>query len=108
MRLPRIAAGLRQEGRSASQPPASLAKLARPSETPSITPRAKAGAPMLARKAGRIEVAASCPQSLNKLARPMPQTPLVSQRFEGGVEEAVAGAVLLILFGPAAIVPTRR
>src|SRR5580704_9436443 len=73
--------GLRHLGRSAIQPPASFAKLDRPSETPSITPSAKAGAPKLARNAGRIEVAASCPQSENKLAKPMPKTPRVSQRF---------------------------
>src|SRR5215469_7395655 len=76
--------GLRQRGRSAIQPPASFAKLERPSDTPSITPRAAAGAPRLARNAGRIDVAASCPQSEKRLARPTPSTPRVSQRFCAG------------------------
>src|ERR1700728_1126051 len=73
--------GLRHLGRSAIHPPASFAKLESPSETPSITPSANAGAPRLARNAGRIEVAASCPQSENRLAKPMPSTPRVSHRF---------------------------
>src|ERR1700734_437992 len=80
--------GLRHLGRSAIQPPASFAKLEKPSETPSITPSAKAGAPRLARNAGRIEVAASCPQSEKRLASPIPITPRVSQRF--GEDEEVA------------------
>src|SRR5271154_3170344 len=102
-----IPVGLRSVGRSAIQPPASFAKLESPSETPSITPSANAGAPRLARNAGRIAVAASWPQSENKLARPMPQTPFVSQRFEfGAEEEGDAEAVLLILCGPA--LPCRR
>src|SRR5271154_5372595 len=100
-------AGLRHCWLSAIHPPPNFAKLERPSETPSITPRANAGAPMLARNAGRIAVAASWPQSENKLARPMPQTPFVSQRFEfGAEEEGDAEAVLLILCGPA--LPCRR
>ena len=37
---------------------------------------------MLARNAGRIEVAASCPQSEKRLASPMPNTPRVTQLFE--------------------------
>src|SRR5580658_7710405 len=76
--------GLRSLGRSAIHPPANFAKLENPSETPSITPSANAGAPKLARNAGRIAVAASWPQSENKLARPMPKTPRVSQRCGGG------------------------
>src|ERR1700722_15011858 len=85
--------GLRHLGRSAIQPPASFAKLEKPSETPSITPSAKAGAPRLARNAGRIEVAASCPQSEKRLASPIPITPRVRQRFcgkeaEGAVERS--------------------
>ncbi len=76
--------GLRHAGRSAIQPPASFAQLERPSETPSITPSAYAGAPRLAINAGKIAVAASCPQSEKRLASPMPSTPRVSQRFEGG------------------------
>src|SRR3984957_8137481 len=79
---PATAEGLRHAGRSAIQPPAIFAKLATPSETPSITPSATGGAPMLARKAGRIAVAVSCPQSENKLPRPSPRTPRVSQRLE--------------------------
>src|SRR5271155_1181309 len=75
--------GLRHFGRSAIQPPASFAKLEKPSDTPSITPSATAGAPRLARNAGRIAVPASCPQSEKRLARPMPRTPRVSQRFDG-------------------------
>src|SRR5580704_2177588 len=74
--------GLRHLGRSAIQPPASFAKLESPSETPSITPNAYAGPPRLARNAGRIAVAASWPQSENRLARPIPSTPRVSQCFE--------------------------
>jgi hypothetical protein len=80
--------GLRQRGRSASQPPASLATLEMPSETPSTTPRAKAGAPRLARKTGRMAVAASCPQSEKRLARPMPRTPRDIQDLAGGAELA--------------------
>src|SRR5262249_28050570 len=38
--------------------------------------------------AGRMAVAASWPQSEKRLARPMPRTPRVSQRFEGGDEFA--------------------
>src|SRR6202034_61046 len=86
--------GLRHLGRSAIHPPASFAKLQSPSETPSITPSANAGAPRLARNAGRIEVAASCPQSENRLARPMPNTPRVSQCF--GDEDGVALELLLM------------
>src|SRR5208282_1768808 len=63
------------------KPPASFAKLEKPSETPSMTPSATAGAPRLARNAGSIAVAASCPQSEKRLARPIPRTPRVSQRF---------------------------
>src|SRR5271163_1302849 len=77
--------GLRNCGRSAIQPPANFAKLESPSETPSITPSANAGAPRLARNAGRIAVAASWPQSENRLARPMPRTPRVSQGFGGDI-----------------------
>src|SRR5271169_1579824 len=76
--------GLRAWGRSASQPPASFAKLEKPSATPSMMPRATAGAPRLARNAGRREVAASWPQSEKRLARPMPRTPRVSQREDEG------------------------
>src|SRR5277367_5478528 len=83
-----IPVGLRHLGRSAIQPPASFAKLERPSDTPSITPSANAGAPRLARNAGRIAVAASCPQSEKRLASPMPSTPRVSHRFCGGVDSA--------------------
>src|ERR1700688_3181864 len=90
--------GLRSSGRSAIQPPANFGKLESPSETPSITPSAYAGAPRLARNAGRIAVAASWPQSENRLARPMPRTPRVSQRCGGAVgrggdagEEALIG-----------------
>src|ERR1700678_4436097 len=88
-KYPMMPVGLRHLGRSAIQPPASVAKLERPSETPSITPSANAGAPRLARNAGRIAVAASCPQSENRLARPMPRTPRVSQRFAGADELAL-------------------
>src|SRR6202050_1900047 len=87
--------GLRHAGRSAIQPPASFAKLERLSETPSITPSATAGAPRLARNAGRIAVAASCAQSEKRLARPMPRTPRVSQRFEGAREGAVEFSLML-------------
>src|ERR1700683_4680988 len=82
--------GLRYRGWSAIHPPASLAKLERPSETPSITPSAAAGAPRLARKAGRIDVAASCPQSEKRLARPMPSTPRVSQLLPGRSDAIVS------------------
>src|ERR1700735_5884593 len=88
--------GLRHFGRSAIQPPARLAKLERPSETPSITPSANAGAPRLARNAGRIAVAASCPQSENRLARPIPSTPRVSQRFWGREERVVALSLMAV------------
>src|SRR5579864_2491029 len=86
--------GLRSEGRSAIQPPASFAKLDNPSETPSIMPSATAGAPRLARNAGRIDVAASCPQSDNRLARPMPSTPRVSHRFDESSESAILSRVV--------------
>src|SRR5580700_6861200 len=88
--------GLRHLGRSAIQPPASFAKLERPSETPSITPSAKAGAPRLARNAGRIEVAASWPQSEKRLASPIPITPGVSQRFGKGDKGALEGSLMLV------------
>src|SRR5580704_3904956 len=78
--------GLRNFGRSAIHPPANFAKLERPSETPSITPSANAGAPRLTRNAGRIALAASCPQSDNKLDKPMPSTPRVSQLFGVDIE----------------------
>src|ERR1700690_2598582 len=84
--------GLRAWGRSASQPPASFAKLEKPSATPSMMPSATAGAPRVARNAGSREVAASWPQSEKRMARPMPRTPRVSQR-EGG---AVAGFVEMV------------
>src|ERR1700729_2904265 len=77
--------GLRKRGRSAIQPPANFAMLESPSETPSITPSANAGAPRLARNAGRIAVAASWPQSEKRLASPMPSTPRVSQLLGGGI-----------------------
>src|ERR1700736_3356816 len=89
--------GLRQAGRSAIHPPASFAKLERPSEIPSITPSAYAGAPRLARNAGRIEVAASCPHSENRLARPMPSTPRVNQRFEGCDGDAETAALISLV-----------
>src|SRR5690348_18223778 len=76
--------GLRHAGRSAIHPPASFAKLERPSDIPSMTPSATAGAPRLARNAGSREVAASCPQSENRLANPIPSTPPVSHRFPAG------------------------
>src|ERR1700722_3450206 len=82
MTYPATAEGLRNGGRSAIHPPASFAKLAMPSETPSMTPSATGGAPMLARNAGNIAVAVSCPQSENRLPSPSPSTPRVSQRFE--------------------------
>src|SRR5271154_6110920 len=80
------------------KPPASFAKLDSPSETPSITPSATAGAPRLARNAGRIAVAASCPQSEKRLARPIPRTPRVSHRFEGGdeAEDASEGSLMIV------------
>src|SRR5271167_525120 len=76
--------GFRRAGRSAIQPPANFAKLERPSETPSMIPSAYAGAPRLARNAGKIAVAASWPQSEKRLASPMPRTPRVSQRLDSG------------------------
>src|ERR1700732_4133358 len=86
--------GLRHFGRSAIQPPASFAKLEKTSDTPSITPSAKAGAPRLARNAGRIEVAASWPQSEKRLASPIPITPRVSQRFGEDEEGALEGSLM--------------
>src|ERR1700678_1876487 len=91
-KYPMMPVGLRSLGRSAIQPPANFAKLDSPSETPSITPSANAGAPRLARNAGRIAVAASWPQSENRLAMPMPSTPRVSQRCGGGCVAGFAEA----------------
>src|SRR5271170_2250318 len=88
-----MAVGRLHRGRSAIKPPASFAKLDRPSDTPSITPSATAGAPRLARNAGRIAVPASCPQSEKRLARPMPSTPRVSQRFDD--EDGAAGSLMV-------------
>src|SRR5580658_8141576 len=84
-KYPMMPVGLRKRGRSAIQPPANFAKLESPSETPSITPSANAGAPRPARNAGRIAVAASWPQSEKRLASPMPSTPRVSQLLGGGI-----------------------
>src|ERR1035441_4127027 len=91
-------AGFRHRGRSAINPPATFAKLESPSETPSMIPSATAGAPRPAKNAGRIDVAASCDQSENRLVRPIPRTPRVSQRFDGVFEEekaAFAGSLMV-------------
>src|SRR5271156_543616 len=105
-----IPVGLRSVGRSAIQPPASFAKLESPSETPSITPSANAGAARLARNAGRIAVAASWPQSENKLARPMPSTPRVSQSFGGdiGAGRDAGEEAFMVRVSPVSAPPLRQ
>src|SRR5271170_1598876 len=95
MTYPTTADGLRSLGRSAIHPPANFAKLAMPSETPSMIPSATGGAPMLAKNAGRIAVAVSCPQSENKLPRPSPSTPRVNQCFERDDELDALGSITL-------------
>src|SRR5271163_4699530 len=102
--------GLRSLGRSAIQPPANFAKLESPSETPSITPSANAGAPRLARNAGRIAVAASWPQSENKLARPMPKTPRLSQGFGGAIGPGrdAGEEAFMVRVSPVSAPPLRR
>src|SRR5205823_3777717 len=63
----------------------SLAKLERPSATPSIAPSHAGPAPIAARKAGKTAVAVSWLQSLNRLVRPTPRTVRLSQDcFCGG------------------------
>jgi hypothetical protein len=57
-----------------------LAKLAKPSEVPSINPNHAAEAPKVARKAGMTAVAVSWDQSLNNEANPTPNTVRLSQR----------------------------
>src|SRR6266446_1209833 len=58
---------------------ASMVKLERPSAMPSIAPSQAGPAPMAARNAGRIAVAVSWLQSLNRLVRPTPRTVRLSQ-----------------------------
>jgi hypothetical protein len=78
-RIASEAVSRRRWGSSAKAPPPSRAAPARPSDTPSIRPRALAGAPRVAvRKLGRRAVGTSCPASANRLAAPMPRTPGVS------------------------------
>src|ERR1700690_865567 len=72
--------GLRRASRSVQCPDPNLARLERPSAVPSIKPNHAAATPIEARNAGSIVVAASCDQSLNSDARPMPSTVELSQR----------------------------
>jgi hypothetical protein len=60
--------------RSLYQPDQISNSVETPSATPSMTPRAKAGAPStVERNTGRMAVAISWFQSLNRLASPMPR-----------------------------------
>ena len=73
-----------------------LAKLDKPSLTPSIRPSHAAATPIEARNAGMSVVAISWDQSENRLASPMPSTVRFNQRmsarhFFSGVDE---GAVI--------------
>src|ERR1035441_133759 len=101
--------------RSLYQPDQSSKRVETPSATPSITPKANAGAPSTdERNIGRTADAISWFMSLNRLARPMPRMFRLSQPFgliwvEGGVSiELFTGSLSVGDSLPAGINGPRR
>src|SRR5581483_6727450 len=94
--------GFRLAHLSVTKPEAILAKLDKPSATPSMTPSQAAATPRLARKAGSSVVAISCDQSLRSDAKPMPKTARLSQGDLGlrrsGLSGGMGGGRGLIYF----------
>jgi hypothetical protein len=94
-KYPITANGFRLRSLSLYNPENSLAKLEKPSASPSMSPKTADPAPTEASNAGIAEVAISCPTSEKKLASPIPRTVEFSHLPFGPISVSILGIVII-------------